>query len=196
MDARAFVKRIRNSEDFLLESEWSVSEWSQPTGNRAEKQQILVTSFDSCTRFIDDSLAFVFSVLQLTQPLFKPIWVGLFVTCNQINSFLIKSPGSFLPFCFSSFRMVNECTCMLRRFSRVRLCVTPWTVALQALLSMGFSRQEYWSGLQCSPPGGLPDPGIKPAPLRSPELAGRFLTASATSVSQSVSQSVQLLSRV
>ena len=42
---------------FGLESEWSVSKWIQPTGNRAEKQQILMTSFGSCTRFIDDSLA-------------------------------------------------------------------------------------------------------------------------------------------
>ena len=40
---------------------------------------------------------------------------------------------------------------------------TPWTVALQAPLSMGFSRQEYWSGLPCPPPGDLPQPGIKPA---------------------------------
>ena len=41
-------------------------------------------------------------------------------------------------------------------------CVTPWTVARQAPLSMGFSRQEYWSGLPCSPPGDLPNPGIEP----------------------------------
>ena len=40
---------------------------------------------------------------------------------------------------------------------------TPWTVARQAPLSMEFSRQEYWSGLPCTPPGGLPDLGIKPA---------------------------------
>ena len=40
--------------------------------------------------------------------------------------------------------------------------MTPWTVALQAALSMGFSRQEYWSGLPCPPAGDLPDPGIKP----------------------------------
>jgi len=39
---------------------------------------------------------------------------------------------------------------------------------------MGFPRQEYWSGLPCLPPGDLPDPGIKPEFLRSPELAGRF----------------------
>ena len=40
---------------------------------------------------------------------------------------------------------------------------TPWTVACQAPLSMGFSRQEYWSGLSCPSPGDLPDPGIEPA---------------------------------
>ena len=38
----------------------------------------------------------------------------------------------------------------------------PWTVASQAPLSLGFSRQEYWSGLPCPPPGDLPDPGTKP----------------------------------
>ena len=51
--------------------------------------------------------------------------------------------------------------------SRVRLFVTSWTVARQAPLSMGFSRQEYWSGLPCPPPGDLPNPGIQP---RSPAL--------------------------
>ena len=45
---------------------------------------------------------------------------------------------------------------------------------------MGLSRQEYWSGLPCPPPGDLPDPGIEPASLVSPELAGRFFTTSAT----------------
>ena len=43
------------------------------------------------------------------------------------------------------------------------LFATLWTVVRQAPLSMGFSRQEYWSGLPCLPPGDLPDPGIKPA---------------------------------
>ena len=40
--------------------------------------------------------------------------------------------------------------------------VTPWTVAYQAPLSMGFPRKQYWSGLPCPPPGDLPNPGIKP----------------------------------
>ena len=46
--------------------------------------------------------------------------------------------------------------------SRVRLFATPWTVAYQAPLSMGFSRQGYWSGLPFPSPGDLPDPGIEP----------------------------------
>ena len=70
--------------------------------------------------------------------------------------------------------------CALSRFSRVQFCVTPWTVARQAPLSMGFSRQEYWSGLLCPPPGNLPDPAIKLSSLMSPALAGEFFTTSAT----------------
>jgi len=50
----------------------------------------------------------------------------------------------------------------VKLFSRVWLFVTPWTIAYQAPLSMGFSRQEYWSGLPLPSPGDLPDPGIKP----------------------------------
>ena len=57
--------------------------------------------------------------------------------------------------------------------SHVRLFATPWAEARQDPLSMEFSRQEYWSGLPCPPPGDLPDPGIK---LVSPALAGRFFT--------------------
>ena len=64
--------------------------------------------------------------------------------------------------------------CVLSHFSCVQLFVTPWTVARQAPLSMGFSRQEYWSGLPCPPPGALPDPGIERVSLRSPALAGGF----------------------
>jgi len=45
---------------------------------------------------------------------------------------------------------------------------------------MGFSKQEYWSGLPCPPPGDLPNPGIKPRSLTTPALAGRFFTTSTT----------------
>ena len=62
---------------------------------------------------------------------------------------------------------------MLSRFSHVRLLVTPWTAGRQVLLSIEFSRQEYYSGLLFSAPGDLPDPGIEPASLANPALAGR-----------------------
>ena len=54
-----------------------------------------------------------------------------------------------------------------------------WATAHQALLSMGFFRQEYWSGWPCPPPGDLPDLGIEPGYLMSPALAGGFFTTSA-----------------
>ena len=67
-------------------------------------------------------------------------------------------------------------TCVCALLSHVQLFATPWTVAYQAPLSMEFSRQEYWSGLAFPTPGDLPDPGIEPASLVSPALAGRFFT--------------------
>ena len=69
--------------------------------------------------------------------------------------------------------------CMLSHFNRVGLFVTLWTVACQAPLSVGFSRQEYWSGLPCHPPGDLSDPGIQSTSLMSPALTGGFFTTSA-----------------
>ena len=64
--------------------------------------------------------------------------------------------------------------------SHARLFETPCAVACQALLSMGSSRQEYWSGLPFSSPGQLTDPGIKPQALVPPVLAGRSLSTSTT----------------
>ena len=69
---------------------------------------------------------------------------------------------------------------MLSCFSSVPLFVTPWTVSCQASLSVGFSRQGYWSGLLFLIPGTLPDPGIEPESLTSPALAGRLFATSTT----------------
>ena len=69
---------------------------------------------------------------------------------------------------------------MLSCFSCVQLCGTVLTVAHQAPLSMGFSRQEHCSGLPCPPSGDLLNPGIKPTSLMSPALASRFFTTSST----------------
>ena len=60
--------------------------------------------------------------------------------------------------------------------SLLQLFTTPWTVAHQAPLFMGFSRQEYWSGLSFPSPGDLPDPVIEPVSSLASALAGGFLT--------------------
>ena len=70
--------------------------------------------------------------------------------------------------------------CVLSRFSCVQLFVMPWTIAHQAPMSMGFSREECWSGLLCPPPGDLPGPGIEPTSLTSPALAGGGFTTGTT----------------
>ena len=72
--------------------------------------------------------------------------------------------------------MVTSSICVFSCSAVPNYFVIPWIVACQAPLSMEFSRQEYWSGLPFPTPGDLPDPGIKPTFLVSPELAGEFFT--------------------
>ena len=69
--------------------------------------------------------------------------------------------------------------------------MTLWTVALQAPLSMGFCRQEYWRGLLFPPPVNLPNPGIEPPSLMSPALAGGFFTISITWKASLAAQTVK-----
>jgi len=80
----------------------------------------------------------------------------------------------------------HACVHVCYYFNRVWLFATLWTVACQAPLSMGLSRQEYWSGLSCPPPGDLPDPGMEPVSLMSPALGGGFFTTSANWETQNV----------
>ena len=80
-------------------------------------------------------------------------------------------PNESFKYIFAQY--VEHCM-QVKSLSRVRLFVTPWTVAHQAPQSMGFSRQEYWSGLPSPSPGDLPDPGIEP---RSPALQVDALTS-------------------
>ena len=77
-------------------------------------------------------------------------------------------------------KVIQLYPCMLSCFSCVRFFATLQTVAHQAPVSMGFSRQEHWSGLPCPPPGGLPHPRMESASLTSPALVGRFFITSAT----------------
>ena len=73
----------------------------------------------------------------------------------------VEPPGICLGQQFGSATMVLLLL-LLSHFSRVRPYATLCTIAHQAPLSMGVSRQEYWSGLPCLPPGDLPEPGIEP----------------------------------
>ena len=75
---------------------------------------------------------------------------------------------------------INACTCAKSLQSCPTLLRPPWTIASQAPLFIGFSRQEYWSGLPCPPLGDISNPGIKPNCLISPALAGGFFTTSVT----------------
>ena len=89
---------------------------------------------------------------------------------------------SSTPFCVCVCTCIYVCVCVYVHAKSLQSCPTlcnPMDYSPQAPLSMGFSRQEYWSGLPCPPPGDLPDPGIKPISLMFPALAGRFFTASA-----------------
>ena len=98
-----------------------------------------------------------------------------------IGSFVKLSKVVFVCVCEMYF---VKCVCV-QLLSRVRLFLTPRVVACQASLSMGFSRQEHWSGLPFPSPGNLPDSGIKPVCPRFPALAGEFFHHWATCESES-----------
>ena len=80
--------------------------------------------------------------------------------------------------------LFKNSVCMLS-YLIVSDCVTPWTIAHEAPLSMGFSRQEYWTGLPFPSSGDLPDPRIESTSFKSPALADRFFTTSTTWKAQS-----------
>ena len=90
-------------------------------------------------------------------------WSRLSFPSPNLPNSGIKSGSSVFP----------ALVCILSHFHGISLCETLWTVTCQTPLSMGFSKQEYWSGLPCPPPGDLPNPGIKPAFLMSPALTCR-----------------------
>ena len=103
-------------------------------------------------------------------------------TCTaQPSGFQLTSPRlwKLLQSCVMSVAFYTEIVCM-RTLSGVWLFVTLWTVARQAPLSMGFPRQEYWSGMPFCPPGDLANPGIEPISVLSPALADGFFTTSTT----------------
>ena len=143
---------------------------------------MLSLRLESCSPFSSSCFIWWVSYDLVSAPLI------FLLLCLLANSFVPLSTAEIsytlqgtrnLPGLFC-FLLRHVSACVLSHFSRVQLFVTLWTIAHQAPLSMGFSRQEYWSGLPCPPPGDLPDPGIEPVSLMSPALAGGFFTTGAT----------------
>ena len=129
--------------------QWSIMSWSfLPQG--------LCTSF--CLVFLLPSTVHSSFSCQISRQIFRKV----FPDCSSGSITFIS--------CIYKPYMPSWHVCMLSCFSCVWLFATPWTLACQGPLSMGFPRQEYWSGLPCPPPGDLPDPGIKPASPESPTL--------------------------
>ena len=103
----------------------------------------------------------------LTSPGSDPACLSQVLRAPSIPWPLVAAPCLYHHIIFQSY---GTRVCVLSHFSCVQLFVTPWAVALQALLSMGFSRQDYWSGLPCRPPWDRPNPGVKPASPATPAL--------------------------
>ena len=100
-----------------------------------------------------------------------------FLNTTSSAKFIYRGPIAVLRKTFSTtFFKVILLLLLLSRFSLVQLFVIPWTIAHQAPLSMGFPKQEYWSGLPFPSPEDFPDPGIKLMSLVSLVLAGGFFT--------------------
>ena len=130
--------------------------------------QILYCRF--ATRFVwfhhavKESVAGVLSSLGLGQSAFRACHAV--PVLNQLCSTIYISPGTLqLRWFWWRFRPIIAAvkTCELSHFSCIQLFATLWTVAHQVALSMGFSRQEYWSGVTFPSPGDFPDWGIEPA---------------------------------
>ena len=124
--------------------------------------------------------------------IFRPAWrltflvhacIGVFFYWHIVFWFpphvTVSHPYSVLNPLLFSLQTLSSAVMLCRAYvlSCVRLFVTLWTVARQALLSVGFSRQEYWSRLPFPSPGDLPDPGIEPPSPVSPALQVNFIPA-------------------
>ena len=127
--------------------------------NHEKYSQSLGNSAKSLGEFRSISALFVILVLVSN-------WNDIYVLGNKYK----------IPHNYSANRSVH--VCVLSHFSHVQLFATLWIVACQAPLSVGFSRQEYWSGLPWPSPGDLPSPEIELVSLLSPALAGGFFTTS------------------
>ena len=109
-----------------------------------------------------------------------PMWQYFHFCLSTLTLFIDNTENSilFLKFQMSFTIMFKSCVCLLSHFSCVWLFVTLQTVAHQVPLSIGFSRQEYWSRLTFPPPGDRPNPGTEPTSPLSPILQADYLPLS------------------
>ena len=113
------------------------------------------------------------SVKTLPQTVTRMTWAKCSGQCRYVAGTSASVAGVAVDDMVSGWLSTEVVVVVVQSLSHVQVSVTPWTVAHQAPLSMGFSRQEYWSGLPLPSPGDLPDPRIE---LASPALAGGFFT--------------------
>ena len=99
-------------------------------------------------------------------------YIDIYILCTIVHMYICTNVSIL---CTIKY-IQSFCVCVLSHFSHVPLFATQWTLAQQAPLSMGFSRQEYCSGLPCPPPRDLLIPGMEPVSLMSSALSGRFFT--------------------
>ena len=160
-------------------SQCNVSTNAVPFLGIANKNLFLCSILFSFCVIVDESSNFDY-----IEPMFSESWLG---ESHSGNRFVVNNKLSYWSqkkkkreSLFEAQVLPTVMHYVLSCFSYVQLFVIPWTVAHWAPLSMGFPRQEYWSGLPCSPPRDHPDPGTELASLMSPALAGRFFIPSAT----------------
>ena len=131
----------------------------------------------------------ILAIIKIATVLWKLGFISSYIRCIRYTYLFYKIVNiSILQALRGSWACVPLCC------SCVWLSVTPWTIAWQASLSMGFPNQEYWSGWQCPPSGDLPDLGIEPVCLMSPALVGGFFTTSTTQETplKNISKTIQL----
>ena len=128
--------------------------------------------------FVSKVMSLLFNMLSWFVIAFLPRRKHLLISWLQPRFAVILEPRKILHFCLPWSDGTRCCVALfcewVKSLSRVRLFVTPWTVAHQAPPSVGFSRWEYWNGLPFPSPGDLPDPGIEP---RSSTLQADALTS-------------------
>ena len=153
--------------------------------SRGEKQRLkhelgegikfkIMNHFGCHVRDISKKLSFGFFRTSFNSP--NTNYLIKHVTC--LDSTFLKPTKTYTYEITLVFLFLCLCACP-QLLSGARLFGTPWTVVHQAPLSMGILQEEYWSGLPCSHPWYLSDPGIKPTSLMSPALADGFLTSNA-----------------